>query len=110
MSLGRMSPKPFWTTRASAMSPSSSSEIRSAGDSLPSGRDFQNRIARAGPEMGLILLSVDDVRPAIKRKVTDTPQSYAQALSIATLACGATTALAAWLLRVFDPSMSSCCS
>lgn len=65
---------------------------------------LQERIARAGPEMGLILLSVDDVRPAIKSKVTDTPQGYARALSIATLACGATTALAAWLLRVFDPS------
>lgn len=71
---------------------------------IPFRSRLQERIARAGPEMGLILLSVDDVRPAIKRKVTDTPQGYAQALSIATLACGATTALAAWLLRVFDPS------
>ncbi|NOG70795.1 sensor histidine kinase KdpD [Roseicella sp. DB1501] len=65
---------------------------------------LQERIARAGPEMGLILLSVDDVRPTVKRKVTDEPRGYAAALSIATLACGATTALAAWLLRVFDPS------
>ncbi|MDQ0470115.1 sensor histidine kinase [Labrys wisconsinensis] len=71
---------------------------------IPFRSRLQERIARAGPEMGLILLSVDDVRPAIKRKVTDTSQSYAQALAIATLACGATTALAAWLLRVFDPS------
>ncbi|PWT80945.1 MAG: sensor histidine kinase KdpD [Acidobacteria bacterium] len=77
----------------------------------PVGRRFmpfkprlQERIARAAPEMGLILLSVNDARLTIKRKVVDDPRGYARALSIATLACGATTAAAAWLLRVFDLS------
>lgn len=77
----------------------------------PTGRRFmpfrprlQERIARADPEVGLILLGVDDVRPTIKRKVTDEPQGYASALAIATLACGVTTGAAAWLLRVFDLS------
>jgi two-component system sensor histidine kinase KdpD len=62
------------------------------------------RIARANPEIGLMLLSVDHVRPTIKRKVTDEPQGYAWSLAVATLACGVTTAAAAWLLRVFDLS------
>src|SRR5262249_27130255 len=63
---------------------------------------LQERLARADPKVGLILLSVDDVQPTIKRKVTDDPQSYAWALVVATLACGIATGLAAWLLRVFD--------
>ncbi len=47
---------------------------------------------------------MDAVRSTIKRKVTDEPEGYARALAIATLACGLTTAIAAWLLRVFDLS------
>ncbi|MBZ7921496.1 DUF4118 domain-containing protein [Ensifer adhaerens] len=77
----------------------------------PGGRRFvafrprlQERIARADPEMGLILLGVDDVQPPFKRKVTDERQSYAWSLAVATAACGVTTSVAAWLLRVFDPS------
>lgn len=71
---------------------------------IPFRSRLQERLARAGPEMGLILLSVDEVRPTTKSKVTDEPKGYAWALAIATLACGATTAVAAWLLRVFDPA------
>jgi len=77
----------------------------------PSGRQFvpfkprlQERIARANPEVGLIILSVDAVPKKPKSKITDEPQGYARALVIATLACGVTTTAAAWLLRVFDLS------
>ncbi|WP_205927286.1 sensor histidine kinase KdpD [Rhizobium sp. P32RR-XVIII] len=65
---------------------------------------LQERIARANPEMGLILLGVDEVRPTIKRNVADEPVGYGRTLAIATLACGVTTALAASLIRVFDLS------
>jgi len=71
---------------------------------IPFRSRLQERIARAGPEMGVILLNLDDVPRAIKRKITDQPDGYARGLVIATLACGVTAALAAWLLRVFDPS------
>jgi two-component system sensor histidine kinase KdpD len=39
-----------------------------------------------------------------RRADAGTPPSHASALAIATLACGAATGLAAWLLRVFDLS------
>lgn len=71
---------------------------------MPFRSRLPERLARAGPEMGLILLSVDEVRPTIKSKVTDERKGLARALTIATLACVATTAVAAWLLRVFDPA------
>ena len=71
---------------------------------IPFRSRLQERLARAGPEMGLILLGVDEVRPTVKRTVTDRPEGYGWALAVATLACGLTTALAAWLLRVFDPA------
>ncbi|HEY4192062.1 MAG TPA: sensor histidine kinase KdpD [Mesorhizobium sp.] len=77
----------------------------------PSGRRYmafrprlQERIARADPEIGLILLGVDGVRPLVKRKVAGERQNYAWSLAVATVACGLTTTVAAWLLRVFDLS------
>ncbi|AUC97576.1 sensor histidine kinase KdpD [Bradyrhizobium sp. SK17] len=77
----------------------------------PAGRQFipfkprlQERIARANPEVGLIILSVDAAPEAHQSTMADEPQGYARALAIATLACGVTTAAAAWLLRVFDLS------
>ncbi|MDL2400934.1 sensor histidine kinase [Rhizobium mayense] len=65
---------------------------------------LQERIAQADPEIGVILLSVDN-SPAVKFRLMDEQhQGYGRILAIATLACGVTTAVAASLLRVFDLS------
>ncbi len=62
------------------------------------------RIAHANTEIGLILLRVDAAQRTIKRWELEEPMGRTAALSIATLACLATTAVAGWLLRVFDLS------
>ena len=65
---------------------------------------IQERVARAGPEMGLILLSVEGTRPTAERRAAHAPGGYFRRLGMATLACGATAALAAGLLHRFDPA------
>ncbi|TAM82023.1 MAG: sensor histidine kinase KdpD [Candidimonas sp.] len=62
------------------------------------------RIARAYPEMSLVLLRVDDARPNARRRKLEEPMGRMAALFIATAACFATTAVAGWLLRVFELS------
>lgn len=62
------------------------------------------RLAREGPELGLILLSVDDASAPVPGKAVGASRGYVQKLVVATLACGATTAFAVGLLRHFDPS------
>ena len=62
------------------------------------------RFAQAAPEVSLVLLSVERAPKAVRRRAPREPMSRGPALLIATLACGATTALAGWLLRVFDLS------
>jgi two-component system sensor histidine kinase KdpD len=68
-------------------------------------RRLQERLARANPEIGLLLLSVDEVR-ATRRVhwIPEEPQTQIAALGIATLACGAATFLASQLVGFFDLS------
>ncbi len=72
---------------------------------IPLRPSLPERIARAESEMGLILLSVEDERPPVRRlRLPGEPQGHIRALIVATLACGAAAAAASWLLRVFDLS------
>lgn len=67
--------------------------------------DLQERLARANPEIGLLLLSVDAVRSHSRKFLsTREPHALFASLGIATLACGAATLLASQLLSVFDLS------
>lgn len=70
----------------------------------PFNPSLSERIARAAPEMGLILLGVEETQRPAKRASPEKPRGYGAALAIATIACGLTTAAAGWLLRVFDLS------
>lgn len=68
-------------------------------------RRLQERLARANPEIGLLLLSVDEVRATRRvRWIPEEPQTQIAALGIATLACGAATFLASQLVGFFDLS------
>ncbi|MBI0533299.1 MULTISPECIES: sensor histidine kinase [unclassified Sphingomonas] len=64
---------------------------------------LQEHLARANPEIGLLLLSIDEVagRPR-PRWLPVEPQGTLSAIGIATLACGGATFLASRLLSVFD--------
>lgn len=61
-------------------------------------------IARTNPEMGLILLRVEAAQRPVNHLELKMPAGHAAALSIATIACFLTTAVAGWLLRFFDLS------
>lgn len=60
------------------------------------------RIARANPEIGLILLGVQGTGQPLRFRPERTAPGYAKALLIATVACGLATFVANLLLRVFD--------
>jgi two-component system sensor histidine kinase KdpD len=63
------------------------------------------RVGRASPETGLILLDVEQSSTPTVRPASSTPSTnHARALGLATLACGTTTVIAGWLLRFFDLS------
>ena len=67
--------------------------------------DLQERLARANPEIGLLLLSVDKAKAGPRKRISSQePASHAAALGIATLACAGATFLASRLLSVFDLS------
>ncbi|WP_448955097.1 DUF4118 domain-containing protein [Labrys neptuniae] len=72
--------------------------------SIPFRPRLSERIARADPEMGLILLGVEENRRLSGRRSPGLSPGLARSLLIATAACGVTTAMAGWLLRVFDLS------
>lgn len=66
---------------------------------------LQERLARANPEIGLLLLSVDEGAGKPRRRwLPDEPQGTLGAIGIATLACAAATFLASRLLNVFELS------
>lgn len=71
---------------------------------LPFRLKLAERIARADPEMALVLLSVDEARRPARSPVPEEGQGQARPLIIATIACVVTTLVAGWLLRVFDLS------
>ena len=71
---------------------------------LPFRSRLSERIAQASPEIGVILLNVDDTPAGPGRGVRAEVRSRIGSLAIATLACAVTTGAAAWLLRVFDLS------
>jgi two-component system, OmpR family, sensor histidine kinase KdpD len=72
---------------------------------LPWRTSFAERIARGNPELGLILLNSDNPTPATREQRSQIGrENYALSLFLATLACGLTTFVASWLLRVFDLS------
>lgn len=62
------------------------------------------RVARVDPAMGLILLGVEAGERGGSQSTWKMPPGLARAMAIATLACALTTAVAGWLLRVFDLS------
>lgn len=63
------------------------------------------RIGQASPETGLILLDVDESKaPIVRSGEKRASTNYARSFALATLACGLTTFIASWLLRVFDLS------
>lgn len=65
---------------------------------------LQERITRANSEIGVIILSVDEVAKPYSPRISDEPRGHIKSLLIATAACGVATTAAAWLLRVFDLS------
>jgi two-component system sensor histidine kinase KdpD len=77
-----------------------------------SGRRFRvwrprlaERFGQTSPEMGLILLSVENVeKRAVRSAGVRLADKHPRALALATLACGVTTFVANWLLRFFDLS------
>jgi two-component system, OmpR family, sensor histidine kinase KdpD len=66
-------------------------------------RLLSERIARANPELGLLLMAVKAAghRPAL-RKESRVPAVRLSSLALATFACILTTAVAGWLFRFFD--------
>ncbi|MBO9355462.1 DUF4118 domain-containing protein [Bordetella petrii] len=67
--------------------------------------DIADRIGRANPEIGLILVgSETPARPRARAKESVDSSTHARALGLATVFCGLTTLAASWLLRVFDLS------
>ena len=66
---------------------------------------LSERIARAKPGIGLVLLSPEPSSTARARPRDEiAPFSYVRSLGLATLVCSLTTLAASWLLRVFDLS------
>jgi two-component system, OmpR family, sensor histidine kinase KdpD len=66
---------------------------------------LSERIASANPEIGLILLGPEQPTTASGRRPQAAPSmNYVPSITYATIACGLTTLLASWLLRVFDLS------
>ncbi|WP_266157844.1 sensor histidine kinase [Dyella silvatica] len=70
---------------------------------VPWRKSLARAIADASPEVGLILLQPSPATAAA-RKPRSKPAVKARALALALLACGVTTVVASWLLRVFDLS------
>ncbi|HEU0229698.1 MAG TPA: sensor histidine kinase KdpD [Burkholderiaceae bacterium] len=66
------------------------------------------RIGRANPEIGLILIGHGGPTPPAARPrqpaPSPAPSGYLPRLALATLSCGLATLVASWLLRVFDLS------
>lgn len=71
-------------------------------NAIPFRPRLAERIARANPEMGLILLGVQGTGQPLKFRPERTAPGYAKALLIATAACGLAAFVANLLLRVFD--------
>ncbi|CAM5182666.1 histidine kinase OS=Castellaniella defragrans OX=75697 GN=HNR28_003254 PE=4 SV=1 [Castellaniella defragrans] len=65
---------------------------------------LSERIARTSPDMSLTLLRVGAARQSVGPRSPQAPWGLPMALAIATLACCVTTAIAGWLLQVFDLS------
>jgi two-component system sensor histidine kinase KdpD len=69
------------------------------------GRRLSDQITSANPEIGLILLGPGPQEATVQARPEPVPWiNYAWSITCATLACGLTTLVAAWLLRVFDLS------
>lgn len=71
---------------------------------IPFRRGWAERVARANPEMGIVLVRIDGVSGRPLRWTFEKPPEPAKALGLATLACVATSVLASQLLQFFDHS------